>query len=60
MVLGQELSARAQAELLAVLRSNEDELEAHCVNDGLGIVDLFEDADVEDPFGFDGGDLDSP
>ena len=53
MVLGQELTARAQAELLA-------ELEAHCANDGLGIVDLFEDADVEDPFGFDGGDFDSP
>jgi hypothetical protein len=59
MVLGQELTARAQAELLALLRY-EDELEAYCADDGVGFAGVFEDADVDDPFGFDGGDFDSP
>ena len=59
MVLGQELTARAQAELLALLRY-EDELEAYCADDGVGFAGVFADADVDDPFGFDGGDFDSP
>ena len=59
MVLGQEVTARAQAELMSLLRSNEEELEAFCADDGLGGMGG-EDADVEDPFGFDGGDFDSP
>jgi hypothetical protein len=59
MVLGQELTARAQAELLALLHY-EDELEAYCADDGVGFAGVFADADVDDPFGFDGGDFDSP
>ena len=60
LVLGQELTARAQAELLTLLRLNEEALEAHCAGDVLGLVDVFGDADGEDPFGYDGGDVDSP
>ena len=60
VVLGQELTARAQAELLALLRLNEEALEAHCVGDSGGLVALFGDAGEEDPFGYDGGDFDSP
>ena len=62
MILGHEISARAQVELLALLRLNEEALEEHLageqaralVGDAVG----FEDSS-EDPFGFDGGDFDA-
>jgi hypothetical protein len=61
MILGQEISARAQVELLALLCLNEEALDEHLageqaralVGDAVG----FEDSS-EDPFGFDGGDFD--
>ena len=60
VVLGQELTARAQAELLALLRLNEEALEAHIAGDLGGLEGgLFGDADEEDPFGYDGGIFDS-
>ena len=59
MVLGQELTARAQAELLALLRLNEEALELHLAGDLVGFAGLSGDADEEDPFGFDGGSFDS-
>ncbi len=37
MVLGQELTARAQAELLALLRHNEEALELHLAGDLAGL-----------------------
>ena len=59
MVLGQELTARAQAELLALLRLNEEALELHLAGDLVGFAGLSGDADEEDLFGFDGSSFDS-
>ena len=59
MVLGQELSARDQADFLALLRY-EDELDAFGAVGGAGVVGLDVEVEVDDPFGFDGGDFDSP
>ena len=59
MVLGQEMTARDQAVFLALLRY-EDELEAFCADRGAGVVGRDPEAEVDDPFGFDGGDFDSP
>ena len=59
MVLGQELSARDQADFLALLRY-EDELDAFGAVWGAVVVDLDVEVEVDDPFGFDGGDFDSP
>ncbi len=59
MVLGQELSARDQADFLALLRC-EDELDAFDAVGGAGVVGLDVEVEVDDPFGFDGGDFDSP
>ena len=59
MVLGQELTARAQAELLALPHLNEESLELHLAGDLVGFAGLSGDADEEDPFGFDGGSFDS-
>ena len=60
MVLGQEMSARAQADLLALLRHNEEALEEHLPGEqALALVgDVVGLEDPEDPFGFDGGDFD--
>ncbi len=61
MVLGQDLSARDHADLLALLRY-EDELEAFALGEGVGAggVDLDVGMEVDDPFGFANGDFDSP
>ncbi len=55
-VLGQAVSARAEVELLWLLRQNEDELEAHLV-DVASVAFDGNDGGFEDPFGF-GGDFD--
>ena len=61
VVLGQVLSARDHADLLALLRY-EDELEAFTLGTGVGAVDVVVEAfmEVDDPFGFAEGDFDSP
>ena len=61
VVLGQVVSAREHADLLALLRY-EEELEAFTLGTGLGAVDVGVDAamEVDDPFGFAEGDFDSP
>ncbi len=48
-----------QAELLALLRLNEEALELHLAGDLVGFAGLSGDADEEDPFGFDGDNFDS-
>ncbi len=60
MVLGQEMSARAQADLFALLRHNEEALEDHLAGEqALALVgDVVGLEDPEDLFGFDGGDFD--
>ena len=59
MVLGQDLSARDHADLLALLRY-EDELDAFGAGGGAVVVGLDVEMEVDDPFGFVGGDFDSP
>ena len=61
VVLGQDLSARDHADLLALLRY-EDELEAFAFGAGGGAVGVGLDVEMEvdDPFGFADGDFDSP
>ena len=55
-MLGQEVSARAEAELLRLLRLNEEALEAHLADVASVAFDGNDDG-CEDPFGF-GGDFD--
>ena len=55
-VLGQAVSARVEAELLRLLRLNEEELEAHSADVASAACDGNDDG-FEDPFGF-GGDFD--
>ncbi len=55
-VLGQAVSARAEADLLRLLRQHEDELEAHLA-DVASVAFDGDDVGFEDPFGF-GGDFD--
>ena len=60
MVLGQEMSVRAQAVLLALLRHNEEALEEHLAGEQALVLvgDVVGFEDPEDPCGFDGGDFD--
>jgi hypothetical protein len=59
MVLGQLLSDRDQAALLALLRL-EDDLHAFGAGEGVAGLDPCVEVEVDDPFGFNGGDFDSP
>jgi hypothetical protein len=59
MVLGQPLSDPDQAALLALLRL-EDELHAFGAGEEVAGLVPCEECEVDDPFGFDGGDFDSP
>ncbi len=61
MVLGQVVSAREHADVLALLRY-EVELEAFTLGTGVGSCDMGVEAamEVDDPFGFTGVDFDSP
>jgi hypothetical protein len=61
LVLGQVVSAREHADLLALLRY-EEELEAFTLGTGVGLGCLGVEAamEVDDPFGHTGLDFDSP
>ena len=61
MVLGQVVSAREHADLLALLRY-EEALEAFTLGtgEGVGPVGVESAMEVEDPFGHMGFDFDSP
>ena len=61
LVLGQVVSAREHADLLALLRY-EEELEAFTLGTGVGVGDGGVEAamEVDDPFGFTGSGFDSP
>ncbi len=61
LVLGQVVSAREYADLLALLRL-EEELEAFTLGTGvgLGLVGVKAAMEIDDPFGHTGFDFDSP